>query len=58
MLYQQIDQDLELQRACPLIPEEVVVHGYVWEVERSRLRRPYERLSEKVNTAHAMRAPG
>lgn len=51
-------KQVELLRACPLIPSEVAIHGYVWEVERGRLRRPHERLSEKVNTAKAMGALG
>jgi carbonic anhydrase len=33
-----------------LIPEDVRVHGYVYEVESGHLRRPGERLSEQVNT--------
>jgi len=51
-------QQVELLRHCPLIPDEVVIHGYVWEVESRSLRRPYVRLSEKVNTAQAMGARG
>ncbi|WP_339102815.1 carbonic anhydrase [Haloterrigena salinisoli] len=34
----------------PLIPDEVAVHGYVYEVESGALRRPGERVSEQVNT--------
>ncbi|ELY67761.1 beta-class carbonic anhydrase [Natrinema versiforme] len=34
----------------PLIPDEVEVHGYVYEVESGALRRPGERVSEGVNT--------
>jgi carbonic anhydrase len=45
------DRQVELLRGSPLIPDDVVVHGYVWEVESMRLRRPHHRLSEKVNTA-------
>ncbi|MBD2300681.1 MULTISPECIES: carbonic anhydrase [Nostocales] len=47
-------QQVELLRQSPLIPDDVVIHGYIWEVETMSLRRPYERLSEKVNTAEAM----
>ncbi|MBD2453582.1 carbonic anhydrase [Nostoc sp. FACHB-87] len=47
-------QQVELLRQSPLIPDYVVIHGYIWEVETMSLRRPYERLSEKVNTAEAM----
>lgn len=51
-------KQVELLRSAPLIPEDVVVHGYIWEVETGRLRRPYERLSEKVNTSEAMGTKG
>ncbi|MCC5640700.1 carbonic anhydrase [Nostoc sp. CHAB 5844] len=47
-------QQVELLRKSPLIPDDVLIHGYIWEVETMSLRRPYERLSEKVNTAEAM----
>ncbi|MBN3959563.1 carbonic anhydrase [Nostoc sp. NMS8] len=47
-------QQVELLRNSPLIPQDVVIHGYIWEVESMSLRRPYKRLSEKVNTASAM----
>ncbi|MCU0533484.1 MAG: carbonic anhydrase [Hydrococcus sp. Prado102] len=50
------DKQVELLRSSPLIPDDVVIHGYIWEVETQNLRRPYERLSEKVNTAEAMGA--
>ncbi|MEH2455319.1 beta-class carbonic anhydrase [Nostoc sp.] len=48
-------QQVELLRNSPLIPQDVVIHGYIWEVESMSLRRPYKRLSEKVNTAEAMK---
>ncbi len=47
-------KQVELLRNSSLIPQEVVIHGYIWEVETMSLRRPYERLSEKVNTAEDM----
>ncbi|MEH1769815.1 beta-class carbonic anhydrase [Nostoc sp.] len=47
-------QQVELLRNSPFIPQDVVIHGYIWEVESMSLRRPYKRLSEKVNTASAM----
>ncbi len=47
-------EQVELLRNCPLIPKDVIIHGYIWEVESRTLRRPYERLSERVNTAEAM----
>jgi carbonic anhydrase len=34
----------------PLIPAEVDIHGYVYEVESDALRRPGERVAEQVNT--------
>lgn len=49
-------KQVELLRSSPLIPDQVVIHGYIWEVETQQLRRPYDRLSEKVNTAQAMGA--
>jgi carbonic anhydrase len=47
-------EQVELLRACPLIPDDVMIHGYVWEVERMALRRPHVRLGDMVNTAKAM----
>jgi carbonic anhydrase len=47
-------KQVDLLRHSPLISKETVIHGYIWEVETQQLRRPYERLSEKVNTAEAM----
>ncbi|OUL24696.1 carbonic anhydrase [Nostoc sp. RF31YmG] len=47
-------KQVELLRNSPLIPQDVVIHGYIWEVESESLRRPYERLSQKVNTSEAM----
>lgn len=51
-------KQVELLQHSPLIPDDVVIHGYIWEVETMTLRSPHERLSEKVNTAHAMNAKG
>lgn len=51
-------KQVELLQNSPLIPEDVVVHGYIWEVETGRLRRPHERLSEKVNTSEEMGTKG
>lgn len=47
-------RQVELLRASPLIPDDVTITGYVWEVENRRLRPPRERLSEKVNTSREM----
>ncbi len=52
------EKQVELLRNSPLIPEEVVIHSYIYEVESGRLRRPHQRLSEKVNTAKDMGAKG
>jgi carbonic anhydrase len=41
---------VELLRAHPLVPDSVSVHGYVYEVESDALRRPGERVSERINT--------
>ncbi|MEH2425954.1 MAG: carbonic anhydrase [Nostoc sp.] len=48
-------EQVELLRNSPLIPQDVVIHGYIWEVESMSLRRPYKRLSDQVNTASAMK---
>ncbi|NJK48162.1 carbonic anhydrase [Candidatus Gracilibacteria bacterium] len=47
-------KQVKLLRSSPLIPDNVVIHGYIWEVETQSLRRPYECLSKKVNTAEEM----
>ncbi|MEH2182514.1 beta-class carbonic anhydrase [Nostoc sp.] len=47
-------QQVQLLRNSALIPQDVVIHGYIWEVESMSLRRPYKRLSDRVNTASAM----
>jgi carbonic anhydrase len=36
--------------AHPLVPDDVTVHGYVYEVESDELRRPGERVAADVNT--------
>lgn len=51
-------RQVDLLRNSPLIPKDVLVHGYVWEVESMKLRRPDTRLGERVNTAKAMAAKG
>ena len=40
---------VELIEAHPLIPDDVSVTGYVYEVESGHLRRPGERVAEQVN---------
>lgn len=41
---------VDLLRSHPLIPDEVTVHGYVYEVESDSLRRPGERIADQINT--------
>ncbi len=48
------EEQVRLLRESPLIPDDVVITGYIWEVENNRLRRPHERLGEKVNTRKQM----
>ncbi|HOJ61875.1 MAG TPA: carbonic anhydrase [bacterium] len=52
------EKQVELLRNSPWIPNDVAIHGYVWEVENMRLRRPHIRLSDRVNTAKSMGAMG
>lgn len=56
--YPDIDEaclhQVELLRNCPFIPKDVVIHGYIWEVENRKLRKPGEMLSRKVNTSEEM----
>jgi carbonic anhydrase len=47
-------RQVELLRSSPLIPKDVTIHSYIWEVENRRLRPPHQRLSERVNTAAQM----
>ncbi len=41
---------VQLLRNHPLIPKDVTIMGYVYEVETSRLRRPFELLGRRVNS--------
>lgn len=58
-MFESVDEtcaaQVELLRSHPLIPREVEVHGYVYEVETGRLRPPHRILSHRVNTAREMR---
>lgn len=49
-------RQVEYLRNHPLIPDHVTVSGWIWEVETGHLRAPHVRLSEQVNTSHAMGA--
>lgn len=41
---------IDLLRAHSLIPDDVTIHGYIYEVESDALRRPGERVAEQINT--------
>lgn len=51
-------RQVELLKGHPLIPDEVEVRGYVYEVESGKLRHPHGRLSRMVNTAEEMKGAG
>lgn len=42
-------EQVELLENHPLIPDTVTVHGYIYEVESSALRRPAERIAEEIS---------
>jgi len=58
-MFDDVDQIAEAQigflRNHPFIPDDVQIHAYIYEVETGALRRPHSRLSDRVNTAKAMR---
>jgi carbonic anhydrase len=43
-------QQVELLKKSPLIPDDIVIHGYIWQVESMSLRRPHEKIHDKVDT--------
>jgi carbonic anhydrase len=43
-------RQVELLEGHPFVPDDVTVHGYVYEVESDALRRPDERVAEQINT--------
>lgn len=49
------EQQVKLFKNSKLIPKDVAIHGYVWEVETMSLRSPHVRLGEKINTADQMK---
>jgi len=49
-------EQVRILREHPLIPDDVVINGYVYEVETGHLRKPFQRLSYKVNTSRDMGA--
>jgi len=50
------EKQVEILRNYSLIPQDVEIHGYVYEVETGRLRKPQKTLSDRVNTAQQMGA--
>ena len=46
---QACQQQIELLKKHPFIPDKVEVHGYIYEVESGNLRRPGERISEEIS---------
>lgn len=59
-LFEDVDASVlaqvEALRKSPLIPKDVVISGYVYEVESGTLRKPYEIVSQRVNTYEALHA--
>lgn len=49
------EQQVKLLKASSLIPKDVTINGYIWEVESMSLRRPFVNLSQKVNTSQDMK---
>ncbi len=49
-------EQIRILREHPLIPDDVVINGYIYEVETGFLRKPFQRLSYKVNTSKDMGA--
>ncbi|HXF68601.1 MAG TPA: carbonic anhydrase [Thermoflexus sp.] len=45
---------VELLRNHPLIPKDVTIAGYIYELETGQLRRPFEMLSRRVNSRAEM----
>lgn len=41
-------RQIELLKQSPYIPEHVIIHGYIWQVESMSLRRPHEKLSDQT----------
>jgi carbonic anhydrase len=46
-------EQVALLESHPMIPEEVPVSGYVYEVESGELRRPGERVAEEISERRA-----
>lgn len=44
------DKQVALLQESELIPDHIVINGYIWQVESSSLRRPHEKISELVNS--------
>lgn len=48
------EQQVALLQNSPFISKDIKIHGYVWEVESMRLRKPNAFLHTKVNTSREM----
>lgn len=44
-----IIKQVSLLQQSELIPDHIVIHGYIWQVESMSLRKPHEKVSEMVN---------
>jgi carbonic anhydrase len=57
-MFESVDQSVKEQvdklRNSPLIPKDVTIHGYVYEVETGRVRKPGDILATRVHTRAAM----
>lgn len=40
------EQQIELMKSSPLIPDDVLIHGFIWQVETMSLRRPNNRSND------------
>lgn len=49
------EEQVKLLRQHPLIPQDVTINGYIYEVESGRLRKPFEIIAQRVNTAGQMK---
>lgn len=45
------EEQVKLLRENPLIPKDVTIHGYIYEVESGHLRKPFQLVTQQVNTA-------
>ncbi len=43
-------KQVALLKESPLIPDDIIINGYIWQVESMSLRKPHEKVHDKVNT--------